>query len=244
MKLYFTLLLLSLTFFLTNCSPPPQSACANSSTPNLRCVPTFGTLLDTRDSTTYQTVTICNQTWMAEDLNYDTPNNVHLTISNPYSSSSDTTLWGVDTVVYGKRLYNGVSMMVSCPNGWHIPSGREMSILEINLGMNPLDTVPVSWGGQTPEEVWFRACGILPSMLSTTGWQNKGNNSSGFNLMGPSHITLWTSTLHAEAGYTLQDYNDPRDASYWGRDYYVDNDYIRKYPQPIQNWHSCRCLQD
>lgn len=122
MKPYFSLLLLSLAFFLTNCSPQPQSQCRNISTPNLQCVPTFSTLLDTRDNTVYQTVTICNQTWMAEDLNYDTPDSVHQKFPNASVFCSngvilDTIFWGIDTVINGKRLYNGVSMLVSCPNG-------------------------------------------------------------------------------------------------------------------------------
>lgn len=246
MKLYFTLLLLFLTFFLTNCSPPPLSQCRNISTPNLRCVPTFGTLLDIRDNTTYQTVTICNQTWMAEDLNYDTPDSVHQKFPNASTSFQfpDTILWGVDTVINNQKLYNGVSMLVSCPNGWHIPSEKEMSILEINLGMNPLDTTSTSPSPNSIDGEWFRACGISPSMMSTTGWGNKGTNSSGFNLIGSDGITLWTSTLE-NPRFTIHDYEQPSiSIFYLGRDFHQTVDYIRRYPKNIRGWHTCRCLQD
>jgi uncharacterized protein (TIGR02145 family) len=209
-------------------------------------VPTFGTLLDIRDNTTYQTVTICTQTWMAEDLNYDTPDSVHQKFPNASTNYQfpDTILWGIDTVLNGKRLYNGVSMLVSCPNGWHIPSEREMSILEINLGMNPLDTIYFTQDPSTINGEVFRACSISPSMMSTTGWQNKGTNSSGFNLIGPDYITLWTSSLQ-DPRFTIHDYEKPSLSIYYsGRDFHHTTDYIRKYPRNILNWHSCRCLQD
>ena len=156
----------------------------------------------------------------------------------------DTILWGVDTVINGKRLYNGVSMLVSCPTSWHIPSDREMSILEISLGMNPLDTVSISPDTGLINGDFFRACGIPPSIMSTTGWKNKGTNSSGFNLIGPDYSILWVSTLN-DPRYTIHDYEQPTSSVYYsGRDFYAANDYIRRYPNNIKNWNSCRCLQD
>ena len=38
--------------------------------------PEFGEMTDARDGQTYQTVTLGDQTWLAQNLNYETDNNV------------------------------------------------------------------------------------------------------------------------------------------------------------------------
>jgi len=67
---------------------------------------TYGTLKDVRDGKTYKTITIANQTWMAENLRYNAENSV--------CDSCD---------VYG-RFYKWADDGY-CPIGWHIPSRDE-----------------------------------------------------------------------------------------------------------------------
>lgn len=71
---------------------------------------------DPRDGKVYKTVKIGNQTWMAENLNFKTPNS-----------------WCAECEKLG-MLYNFEDAKIACPDGWHLPSVDEWEILIKNLG--------------------------------------------------------------------------------------------------------------
>lgn len=108
-------------------------------------------LVDRRDGQKYKTVTIRNQVWMAQNLNYETGR------SWCYDNENS------NCKKYG-RLYDWDNAMTACPDGWHLPSSRDVEELKSFVG-------GVKSGGA--------------ALKSTYGWMDDGNgtNSSGFTAL-------------------------------------------------------------
>ncbi|MCQ2109538.1 MAG: fibrobacter succinogenes major paralogous domain-containing protein [Fibrobacter sp.] len=163
----------------------------------------FVYMKDSRDNKTYRTVTIGDQTWMAENLNYD---------YNEGTAKSYCYLNKADSCAKYGRLYTWAAAMDSaavfstagkgcgfgkacsvsgtvrgvCPEGWHLPSRAEFNTLMNSVG----------------------GSGVAATKLkSTDGWRN-GNGtddygfsalpagyyySGGFSSVG-SYAAFWSAT--------------------------------------------------
>lgn len=146
---------------------------------------------DHRDGKTYKTVKIGNQVWMAENLNYETPN------SYCYNHSADS------CSKYG-RLYTWAAAMDSagqfstnaagcgfettctanapikgiCPDGWHLPSKTEWENLFKVVSLNFLlsaDSRDEFTGGKV--------------LMTTKGWyKNSRDGVTGTDIYGFSAL--------------------------------------------------------
>jgi len=201
-----------------------------------------GSMTDSRDGQNYKTVTIGFQTWMAENLNYETEN------SYCYDDKSS------NCAKYG-RLYTWASAMDSagvwstngkgcgygsacspsgiirgvCPKGWHLPNNAEWKVLLSAVGDSLIAGLKIK---------------------STFGWR-EGNGKSGNGIDAFGFSALPAGYRH-DSGmcYYEEDYahfwSSTEDSSndaylmflYYRYDYASINDVLKYYG------FSVRCLKD
>ena len=146
----------------------------------------YGTLTDTRAVKTYKTVKIGAQTWMAENLNYETGNSYCYD-----NNASNCTKYG--------RLYTWAAAQNACPDGWHLPSKAEFETLLEAVG-----------GVQDSEDYWlWQEAG--KKLKSTRGWNEyEGESGNGTDSFGFSALPAgyWLSG----GGYLDEGGNE----AFWG----------------------------
>jgi uncharacterized protein (TIGR02145 family) len=88
-----------------------------------------GTFTDSRDGKAYKTVTIGTQTWMAENLNFNTNFSGNINGTDSWCNTIDDMC-----VTYGRLYTYEAAKKYACPSGWHLPSDADWKTLIDFLG--------------------------------------------------------------------------------------------------------------
>lgn len=223
-------------------SPSETSSSSSSYTQPI----SYGTLVDTRDGQTYKTVTIGNQIWMAENLNYATAEKSYCyggVAANcdkygrlytwPAAMDSAGT-WSTNGkgCGYGSACsvaFAGSATLVRgvCPEGWHLPTQTEWETLFTAVGGQ-------STAGQKLKAAsgWTAYSGIINEDAFGFSALPAGDDLLGYYHGEGNKAHFWSST----------EYNS-RDAYYMRL--YCGNDYA--YLEDHDSKHygfSVRCLKD
>ena len=141
-----------------------------------------GTFTDSRDGKTYKTVIIGTQTWMAENLNFNSA-------SGCWCYDNDTK----NCSTYG-RLDTYDEALKACPAGWHLPDDAEWKLLASKANAGNLKA--------TGYDAW----------TEMSGTPSSSDNKSGFTaLPGGCYVVLdnsfsfrlrfglwWSKTIYDE----------------------------------------------
>ncbi len=143
-----------------------------------------GTFTDSRDGKVYKTVKIKTQTWMAENLAYNTP----------------IGCWAYDdnesnVATYG-YLYTWEVAKLSCPAGWHLPTMEEYETLLTNVGGS----------GKTAYKALIKG-GKSGFSVLFGGYLKNDGEYKGFFFMNRSAY-FWCSTASSDTNDTWSFYLD------------------------------------
>ena len=182
----------------------------------------------TYEDQTYRTVVIGTQTWMAENLNYNTGNSACYNCDE-YGRLYD---WAKAMDLPSSCNDNSCSSQIQpkhkgiCPSGWHIPSDAEWSVLETTVG-----------GSSTAGT----------KLKAVSGWNSNGNGTDefgfsalpgghsqpagGFSYVGDSGY-WWSATEYNASGAYIRYMN-----------HYAGSVYRSSGSKSLQ-YSSVRCVQD
>lgn len=139
----------------------------------------IGEFLDSRDGQTYKTVSIGSQIWMAQNLNYKTPNS-YCYDDKAVNCSKYGRLYVRHTVENGETSYPKRGI---CPEGFHLPVKEEWKILMKSVGDSSF--------------VGLR-------LKSKSGWFDEGNGSDAYGFSSlPGGFRFSNGTYSREGRYAL-----------------------------------------
>lgn len=162
---------------------------------SVRCLSNYSQFTDSRDGQTYKIVTIGTQTWMAENLNYETED------SYCYGDSASS------CEKYG-RLYAKSVAVSACPSGWHLPSNTEWEALFEGIGgaKNVDKLISVSgWDyGNGTDDYGFSV--LAAGTRSNEGMYFQVGSMSYFWGANSYHVIFWSSTNVSVSQYMHNSY--------------------------------------
>ena len=216
------------------------------------CIPIDTTIVTDIDGQTYPTVQICNQTWMAKNLDVAHYRNGDIIpqVTDPTEWANLTTgawcWYDNDSASYGAeygRLYNWYAVNDQrglAPTGWHVPNDAEWNKLVNCLDSNA-DTTSVDW-------TYTQAGGMLKSSSGWiwNGFSNSGSNSSGFNgLPGGGRYNITNTTFnYIKGGGYWWSMTELNNLTAWLHGLNIYNDYLYRGSLSKNIGFSVRCVKD
>ena len=192
-------------------------------------------ITDKRDNKNYTTVTIGNQTWMSENLNF---------VTNTGSWCYNDSITNCNK--YG-RLYNWEAAKQACPADWHLPNESEWTILVNNLGGEEVagGKLKSTTAWKTQESVSNKKCENPNHLNGESSHDTIVTNSSNFTALPAGG--LYTNGIFDYSGiYSLMWLNSEYNTSQaWYS--YLDNYNVmeaHKYYSVKSNGFSVRCIKD
>lgn len=187
---------------------------------------TTAQITDSRDSQTYDTVSIGTQNWIVDNMNYYTAR---------FSS-----YWNNDSIEYSGfgRLYAQFAADTICPSGYHLPTDAEWQTLESYVGMSDADT---SLRG-------YRESGAVGKHLKAdyldSYWTANGFGDDAYDFAAqPVGFKRGSSFygLYANAYYWTA---TSADGGYWYRSLYSGYDGVDRNVRSGSLYMSVRCIAD
>ena len=175
------------------------------------------------DGNHYAVVQIGNAYWMAENLKVTRDKTGQSLFSYCYEERTDR----CDD--FG-RLYTWQQALEACPDGWKLPDSEDWTELEIELGMDPTESMSFGWRG------------------TDQGAQLKEGGSSGFNalLAGYKDGILDWDGRYFDIGFfgsfwSASSSDTTHSVAYW---VYVTSDRILKNNYDNTSALSVRCIKE
>jgi len=206
-----------------------------------------GTLTDVEGST-YNTVKIGNQWWMAENLktsqfNDGTPiQYVGIDESDIiWADATVATYTYINDSLFG-YLYSSSVMSDAknvAPIGWHIPTDEDWKILEIEIGMSNAESNQTGWRGSVEGEKL--------TSKNSRGWPQGGllfgTDEYGFKAL-PGGCRIFDGKTNTNTNTAFWWTDSPNGSEYWYR--YIDLNERRIFRQHTypQYGMSIRCVKD
>ena len=141
-------------------------SCANTGQPERNASDASAQITDQRDQRIYKTVNIGQQKWLAEDLQFETPE------SFCYDNDpKNCTAFG--------RLYDFAEAQTACPQGWKLPADEDWKKLEMHLGMEKAqaDAIRVWRGTKEGDALKKQLQVVLTGMGKMQGREFVGQNA-------------------------------------------------------------------
>jgi uncharacterized protein (TIGR02145 family) len=225
---------------------------------------------DERDGAKYVYVTIGEQTWMAENLNYKADSSYCYGEFGAVDPAVTTSEIKANCTKYG-RLYNWTAAMESCPAGWHLPSRAEWEALRAFVdplpnptecyGLTTVNSVPVYCDTLSMQAEWnfggiiLRGNKVAQHLKAQESWNNCGLSGTAYYLCEDS---FGFAALGGGMGFALGFMNLNVTGTWWsaekiswneGNSAYAisimsHREIIQFVVAAINHFDSVRCLKD